>query len=106
MSPEDMLLSSLHLSDWFSKEDGGGGDCAFKSVARAIAHRKGLSLSSEGLQREAARLRLLAVGHLSNHKQRFSEFWFAEDPDIDAAAGDESNFWAGHTPPSTFDEYV
>ncbi|CAE7913730.1 unnamed protein product [Symbiodinium sp. KB8] len=107
-APDDMLLSSLDLTDhnWFIKEDGGGGDCAFKAVARAIAHRKGLDPNPEELQREAATLRLLAVGHLAKHKQRFSEFWVAEDPAIDPAAVDEPQFWGGHSPPTTFDDFI
>ena len=107
-APDDMLLSSLDLTDhnWFIKEDGGGGDCAFKAIARAIAHRKGLDPNPEELQREAATLRLLAVGHLAKHKQRFSEFWVAEDPAIDPAAVDEPQFWGGHSPPTTFDDFI
>ena len=104
-SPDDMLLS-FHLPDRYIQEDGRGGDCAFEGVARAIAHRRGLKPSSAELQREAATLRLLAVGHLGKHKQRFSTFWVAEDPAIDPTAVDEAQYWGGLTPPSTFDEYV
>ena len=107
-APDELLLASLHLPGqvWSIKEDGGGGDCAFKAVARAIAHRKGLDPSPEELQREAATLRLLTVGHLSKHKQRFSEFWVAEDPAIDPAAVDEPQYWGGNSPPSTFECYI
>ena len=48
----------------------------------------------------------MAVGHLAKHKQRFSEFWVAEDPAIDPAAVDEPQYWGGHSPPSTFDDFI
>ena len=37
-------------------------------------------LDASALDREASRLRLLAVGHINNHAAKFSESW-DEDPD-------------------------
>ena len=73
------LLKELPLG-WAFQEVGSDGDCAFRALAWSLSKAQGVSIDGpEALQREAARLRLLAVGHISNHAARFSESW-ACDP--------------------------
>ncbi|CAE7280364.1 yfnA, partial [Symbiodinium sp. CCMP2456] len=93
------LLDELP-AEWGFREVGGSGDCAFRAVAWSLSRAQGKKLEDpEALQREAARLRLLTVGHISKHAARFSESW-AADPE------ETKSDRAGQTASiSTFAEY-
>ena len=93
------LLDELP-AEWGFQEVGGSGDCAFRAVAWSLSRAQGKTIEDpEALQREAARLRLLTVGHMSKHAARFSASW-AVDPE------ETKSDRAGQTAPiNTFAEY-
>ena len=93
------LLAELP-EGWDFHEVGGSGDCAFRAIAWALSRAQNKKIEDpEALQREAARLRLLSVGHIGNHAPRFSESW-AADPE------ESKSDRAGQTSPiTTFAEY-
>ena len=88
------LLAELP-EGWDFHEVGGSGDCAFRAIAWALSRAQNKQIEDpEALQREAARLRLLSVGHIGNHAARFSESW-AADPE------ESKSDRAGQTSPIT-----
>ena len=79
LGPTTNCSASSRKGEFFH-DAGGSGDCAFRAIAWNLSRAQGKQLSDEeALQSEAARLRLLSVGHLGKHASRFSESW-AEDP--------------------------
>ena len=70
---EELRLLLNEAPGWKVRECGGAGECAFLAVASAIAWLQGKSLDEAALGREAATLRLLAVAHMSKHKEIFRE---------------------------------
>ena len=82
---------------WSLFNFGGPGDCAFRAIAGSISKAQGKDLPSEVIVREASRLRVLAVGHILKHKDRYAEKWAsADEPEI---------FRANQAPPSEFSDY-
>ena len=95
--PDDLLL--MQCPGWKVLDNGGQGDCGFRSIAQGLAVFEGKVLDEQSLACEASRLRLLAVGHLNRHEAAFSQTW-TEDPD-------ELPEHRGHQPaPSTFKEFT
>ena len=95
---EELKLLLNAALGWKVRECGGAGECAFLAVASAIAWLQGKALDEAALAREAATLRLLAVGHVSKHKE-FSEGW-APDPE------EKETMTAGAPVPQTFKQYL
>ena len=77
LSP-DAVLASLY-PDWVPVDDGGTGDCGFRSIARALAVQQKKEFDTNKIVSESSRLRTLAVGHMVAKKGNFEEFW-AQDP--------------------------
>ena len=64
---------------WKILNNGGNGDCAFRSVACGIGTAQKKSLSGDALVRAASKLRTLAVGHLIKHANRFKQSWAVDE---------------------------
>ena len=76
--PDELLFKQC--PGWRFVDSGGSGDCGFRVIARGIAESQGKVLTAAQFASEAAKLRLLAVGHLSKHSKSFEPFW-ATDPE-------------------------
>ena len=72
------VFSRLH-PDWTFHDDGGTGDCGFRSIARSIAVSQNKDLTIEKIITEGSRLRTMATGDLIKHAETFGGF-FAHDP--------------------------
>ena len=95
--PDDLLL--LQCPGWRILDNGGQGDCGFRSIAQGLAISAGKVLDEQALACEASRLRLLAVGHLNRHEESFATTW-TQDPE-------ELPEHRGHQPaPATFKEFT
>ena len=94
----DAVLASL-FPDWVPVDDGGTGDCGFRSVARCLATQQNKDFDCNKLVSESSRLRTLAVGHMVSRKGNFEEFW-APDPDALPIHRD------GLPEPDTFSDYL
>ena len=94
----DTVLASL-FPEWTPVDDGGTGDCGFRSVARVISVQQNKNLDTNKLVSESSRLRTLAVGHMVKSKGSFEEFW-APDPDALPIHRD------GLDEPDTFADYL
>ena len=66
----------------------------------ALAFNQGKpTLTSEQLQIQASKLRVLAVEHMQKHQKQYDKHW-KPVPD------DNSSMWAGEQPPASFQEYL
>ena len=74
----DVVLASLY-PDWVPIDDGGSGDCGFRSIARALAIQQNKEFDTAKIVSESSRLRTLVVGHMVSKKGNFQDFW-AQDP--------------------------
>ena len=80
--PKDEFLSEY--GGWTTVDCQGDGDCAFRSIAQAIGFNQNKTFDNAHLQREASKLRVLAVGHLIKNKDVFHDQW-EPDPEIKAS---------------------
>ena len=83
-SPEERLLTDL--PEWKILDMGGSGDCFFRTVAHIVALQQNKTLSAEGLSREAANLRLLAVRRLKNNAA-YREAWLPDPSETSSHRG-------------------
>ena len=84
---------------WKFVDNQGSGDCAFRSIAYSLSVAQGKCLAGESLVREASRLRVLAVGQLTKHKDLYEPFWAVDSDETEA----ERAFLDA---PQDFPEYV
>ena len=71
------------VPSWTIQDAGGQGDCGFRSVAAALAQEQGKKLSNNGLEREGANLRVLAIQRLRSHP-KFKDKWAADPEEKDS----------------------
>ena len=79
--PDQILLAEVPT--WSILDAGGQGDCGFRSVAAALAQEQGKKLSNNGLEREGANLRVLAIQRLRSHP-KFKDKWAADPEEKDS----------------------
>lgn len=84
---------------WQIWDDGGSGDCGFRSTVRSLAVMQGKEYESTKVISEASRLRTLCVGHLLKNKGDYEDF-FAPDPQATADQRD------GNPEPDSFSDYI
>ena len=94
----DDLLRKNH-PQWQIRDDGGSGDCGFRSIARSLAVMQGKEYETPKVTSEASRLRTLCVGHLLKNKEDYEKF-FAPDPEATEVQRD------GHAEPDSFPDYI
>ena len=94
--PDDSLIAQV--PGWSILDLGGAGDCGFRRVARAVADQQQKQVEGPSLEREAARLRHLAV-KVVEKSQDMQEAW-VPDPNetVQQRGGVEK-------PAATFAEY-
>ena len=94
-----VLAETSAPASWSLRELRNNGDCGFLAAAGAIAWSQGLSLDSAELGRQAARLRLLAVGHMAKHEASYSPSWA---PD----SSDQPQMFGSRPIPTCWREYI
>eukprot|EP00438_Fugacium_kawagutii_P013420 Skav224384 [mRNA] locus=scaffold1155:266176:271252:+ [translate_table: standard] len=92
--PANDWLAQSH-PQWQIWDDGGSGDCGFRS----IAVMQGKEYESTKVISEASRLRTLCVGHLLKNTGDYEDF-FAPDPQATADQRD------GNPEPDSFSDYI
>lgn len=101
--PDSILLKDPDRSGispaWTTRDGGGNSDCGYRSSALSLAQSQNKALSSSGIAREAANLRVLTVRKLEKHF-KFKDKWA---PDL----LEKPNEAIGMTEPAqTFQEYI
>lgn len=79
--PDQIILTEV--PSWSIKDAGGQGDCGFRALAASLAQEQGKTLSTNGLEREGANLRVLAVQRLRSHP-KFRDKWAVDHEEKDA----------------------
>ena len=81
VDPDLLLLK--RAPGWSIKDEGGTGDCGFRSAARCLATwQKKVWDKEETVVSEASRLRTMAVGHLVKHSTHFKPFWSVDSQEL------------------------
>ena len=71
---EGDVIPEAVADGWVRKDEGGTGDCGYRSLAAAFEYAStGNFLDEDGARRQGAILRTQAVGHVRSHKDDFYE---------------------------------
>eukprot|EP00435_Cladocopium_sp_Y103_P008586 s5966_g2.t1 len=70
------------ISGWQEKDNGGAGDCFFRSVIKAENHWHSKIETEDQIQKAALELRLEAVKHIRRHHQQYEAAWVHDDMEL------------------------
>lgn len=86
-------------SGWQEKDNGGVGDCFFRSIIKAENHWNNKVETDQQIQKAALDLRLEAVKHIRKHRQDYEAAWVHDDMERQYQR-------AGQPPPKDFDDFL
>ena len=85
--PKDQFLTDL--PGWSYHDCEGNGDCAFRSIAKAISFHQNKVLTGDSLAREASKLRVMTAGHLIKNKSTYEMDWKPDPSATKAQCADQ-----------------
>ena len=97
--PNPEHIEQALVSGWQEKDNGGAGDCFFRSIIKAANHWHNKAENEAQIQTAALELRLEAVKHIRKHRQDYEAAWVHDDIELQYQR-------AGQPPPKDCEDFL